>query len=578
MTAKFHTNPSLTCELITTILNECEGFMFSVLGLLKNKFNDFSDHQQWLDANQREELLDNFEFENPFEVRRTLEQQVEALRENFNFIESEEVLLGYNEDLVLDKGTCTYEPKMVLEKFQYVKVVDVLTMVLSNDIVREAILNEVPSANGVLVSRDKYLKQYEAYKAWCRERGTPYISEDSLLVYVWKLPVEDGYVASTIKAYLSMVKACIKAFDGVDIGAYVNVNSYVRTASKRHKPKKARILTAQQLHQFCNVAPDAEFFLIKVILIIGVIGCCRKSELLELQMAYVTVTDTSILIDIPPEVTENNTADTFSIVGPFHVIVKRYLEARKNIDNEKFFLLYRDGTFINSACGDRTIGALPKTVGEFLGSPEPERYTSHSIRRSSSTVYAESGCTDTELRLHGRWKSTSCASGYSEDTDYRRHKVSAQITNAIIPEQALQDQTISVFSNHQNIFPKTAKNPLFPKTAKKLLSHLARNKSTNSSATVTSGMSSDITAPCGQRNSPILSNSITSARQQLSKFVRKPFTGTNKTVSSGMANIFSAPLGQHHSTSSPTVANRAAVVMQVPTASTHVTVAGPMLA
>ncbi|KAJ8678625.1 hypothetical protein QAD02_014412 [Eretmocerus hayati] len=410
---------------------------------------------------------------------------------------------------------------------------------------REAKLPTLPP-----VPRDKYLKHYEAYKAWCRERGTPHISEDSLLIYVRKLSVE-----ATIKANLSMVKACIKAFDGVDIGAYVNVNSHVRTASKKHKPKKARILTAQQLHQFCNVAPDAEFFLIKVILIVGVIGCCRKSELVKLLMAYVTVTDTSILIDIPPEVTKTNTANTFSIVGPSYVIVKRYLEARKNIDNEKFFLLYRDGTFIDSACGDRTIGAIPKTVAEFLGLPEPERYTSHSIRRSSATVYAESGCTDTE-----------------------RHKVSAQITNAILPEEALQDQKISVFSNHWNIFPETAKKPWFPKTAKKPLSHLARNKSSNSSATVTSGMSSDITAPSGQRNSPILSNSITSARQQLSKFVRKPFTGTNKTVSSGMANIFSAPRGQHHSTSLPSVANRAAVVMQVPTASTHVTVAGPMLA
>ncbi|KAJ8668472.1 hypothetical protein QAD02_010135 [Eretmocerus hayati] len=152
MIAEFHTNPSLTCELITTILNECEGFMFSVLDLLKTKFNDFLDHRQWLDANQKEELLDNFEFENPFEGRRTLEQQVEALRENFNFIESEGVPLGYREDLVLDRETCTYEPKMVLEKFQYVNVIDVLTMVLSNDVVREAILNERPSANGILGS------------------------------------------------------------------------------------------------------------------------------------------------------------------------------------------------------------------------------------------------------------------------------------------------------------------------------------------------------------------------------------------------------------------------------------------
>ncbi|KAJ8675626.1 hypothetical protein QAD02_011412 [Eretmocerus hayati] len=297
-----------------------------------------------------------------------------------------------------------------------------------------------------------------SHKSWGSSRGTPHISEDSLLVYVRKLFLDDGYVASFIKAQLSMTKACIEALDDVDIGSYVNVNSFMRTASKTHKPKKARILTAEQIHNFRNIAQDEEYFLIKVISIIGLIGCCRKSELVYLSMKYLTVSERSILIDIPAEVTKTNTPNTFSIVGPFYVIIKRYLHARRNIDNDRFFLLYRNGTFIDSACGDRTIGSVPKTVAEFLGLPEPERDTSHSIRRSSATVYAESGCTDTELKLHGRWKSTSCASGYLEDTDYRRHKVSALITNAIPPQQANENQTITVQSNHQNFFQKQPKN------------------------------------------------------------------------------------------------------------------------
>ncbi|KAJ8669314.1 hypothetical protein QAD02_000573 [Eretmocerus hayati] len=374
---------------------------------------------------------------------------------------------------------------------------------------REAKLDTLP-----LASRAKYMKEYEAYKAWCVSRGTPFISEDSLLVYVRTLS-QDGYVASTIRAALSMIKACIKAYDGVDIGAYVNVNSYMRNASGKHKPKKARVLTSQQLHTFCNFAPDDEYFLIKVILIVGVIGCCRKSELVYLMMKYVTVTASSILIDIPPEVTKTFTANTFSIVGPFYTIVRRYLESRKNIANERFFLVYRSGSFIDCACGDKTIGSVPKVVAKFLGLPEPERYTSHSIRRSSATVYAESGCTDTELRLHGRWKSNSCASGYLEDTDIRRHKVSAQITNAILPEYHLSNEPITISYNHENQYPKLAKKTLPVSTRQqsnsvtKALSVPPRKQSKGSTSTVTSSMLGNLPVPSKKRSStsmPSMSN------------------------------------------------------------------------
>ncbi|KAJ8665302.1 hypothetical protein QAD02_006964 [Eretmocerus hayati] len=339
---------------------------------------------------------------------------------------------------------------------------------------KEAKLETLPP-----VSRAKYLKQYEAYKTWCISEKTPYLDEESLLVYLRKLTNEDKHVATTIKSHVSMIKACIKAYDGVDIGHYQNVNAYLKNQSKKHKPKKARILTTQQLHAFCTLAPDDEYFLIKVILIVGVIGCCRKSELVYLLMSYVTVTNSSIVIDIPSEVTKNLMKNTFSIVGPFFTIVKRYLDARKHIKHERFFLTYRDGNFINLACGEKTIGGVPKAVAEFLGLPEPERYTSHSIRRSSATVYAESGCTEVELKRHGRWASSSCAFGYLEDTDLMRHKVSNQITHAILPQFAPQNQVINVQYNHVNQISKVMSKPT---------SLVARKVPKRVNSTVTSAM------------------------------------------------------------------------------------------
>ncbi|KAJ8665038.1 hypothetical protein QAD02_006700 [Eretmocerus hayati] len=285
------------------------------------------------------------------------------------------------------------------------------------------------------VSKAKYLKRYNDFKSWCESRNTDLLSEESLLVYLRTLRVVDGNAASTLRSVHSMIKACVKVYHNFDIGVFPNVNSYLSNLSRRHIPKKAFILTTQHMNQFVVEAPDIEYFLIKVILIIGVIGCCRKSELKNMLMRYVTLTENAVYINVPAETTKNFQKNSFSIVGPFYLVVRRYLEARRYINNDRFFLTYRNGSFINEAAGDRTIGSVPKKVAEYLGLSQPERYTSHSIRRSSATAYAETGCNEVELMRHGRWQSLKCASGYVEDTKFGKHKVSHLITNAILPSQ-----------------------------------------------------------------------------------------------------------------------------------------------
>ncbi|KAJ8684953.1 hypothetical protein QAD02_020746 [Eretmocerus hayati] len=275
------------------------------------------------------------------------------------------------------------------------------------------------------ISKAKYLKRYDDYMTWCKGQKTHPLSEKSLLVYLRKLNVVDENAASTIRSVHSMIKACAKAYHNFDIGIFSNVNSYLSNLSRCHEPKKAYILSTEQMQTFVMTAPDIEYFLIKVILIIGVIGCCRKSELVYLMMKYVTLTDNA-------------------------PVIRHYFEARKLINNKRIFLTFRHGSFINEAAGERTIASVPRKVAEYLGLPEPHRYTSHSIRRSSATAYAGTGCIDIELMRHGRWRNIKCASGYVEDTKYSKRKIAHLISNAIlIPQQ----QTSIVQYNFQTPIP-----------------------------------------------------------------------------------------------------------------------------
>ncbi|XP_023247244.1 uncharacterized protein LOC111643507, partial [Copidosoma floridanum] len=102
MTAKFHCNSSITGAAVTTFLDE---FVFPI--------NNF------------------FELGEPFKNFKSYEQQVQALIENTTYIEPIEIPLGYRLDSRLNKKTNCYEPKRVVESFQYVPVITVLEMVLS---------------------------------------------------------------------------------------------------------------------------------------------------------------------------------------------------------------------------------------------------------------------------------------------------------------------------------------------------------------------------------------------------------------------------------------------------------------
>ncbi|KAJ8669542.1 hypothetical protein QAD02_000801 [Eretmocerus hayati] len=300
-----------------------------------------------------------------------------------------------------------------------------------------AIAREIKLGTLPTTSRNNYQKKYNAYLDWCKaNKIEEYLSENALLVYLQTLKVDKNYAASTIRATHSMIKACMKAYDNKDVGGYIHVNSFMKTHSKRHKPKKSYVFTALQLQQFFQNASNEEYLLIKALVAVGVIGCCRKGELVKMLMSYVTAMPDAYLIRIPAEVTKTLTENTFMVVGPFYTVLKRYLEARKKINHERFFLTQRDGVFINSPAGDKTVSNAFKVVATFLKLPEPERYTGHCIRRTSATVYAETSCNDRELMRHGRWKNIQCASGYVQDTRFIGEKVSRLITNAIVPDQS----------------------------------------------------------------------------------------------------------------------------------------------
>lgn len=138
-------------------------------------------------------------------------------------------------------------------------------------------------------------------------------------------------------------------------------------------------------------------------------------------------------------VTKNNVCRSFTIAGDLYHICKQYMQARpQSCDFDRFFFKFSNGKCANQPIGINKFGSTPKEIAEHLGLPNPELYTGHSLRRTSTTLLVNAGGDLLTLKRHGGWKSSTVAEGYVADSITNKQKICQQITSGIVlKKQAL---------------------------------------------------------------------------------------------------------------------------------------------
>lgn len=170
-----------------------------------------------------------------------------------------------------------------------------------------------------------------------------------------------------------------------------------------------------------NIFLNTSLFLIKyitllqVVLILGVMGACRRQELHDLKFDDVKDLGSSLLVSIPNSKT--NVSRAFTVTGKYYAICKKYMNLRPEACKSQYF-------FVNYYCGKCTVqnvginkfGNMGKQIATYLNLPDPQSYTGHCFRRSSATMLVDAGGDITSLKRHGGWKSTTVAEGYIDES------------------------------------------------------------------------------------------------------------------------------------------------------------------
>ncbi|XP_044593071.1 uncharacterized protein LOC123270949 [Cotesia glomerata] len=190
----------------------------------------------------------------------------------------------------------------------------------------------------------------------------------------------------------------------------------------------------------------------KVILILGFCGAMRCKELSLLNHNDVEYVGSKFIVSVRD--TKNYYPRSFVIMNKYYHLVKKYIALRpKNCTSEKFFLCYRNGRCIRQLMGKIKICIVPQKIARFLNLPDPEGYTGHCFRRTSTTLLANSGASLTTIKQHGGWRSSSVAEGYIENSLQNKTRIFNKIINSE-NQQPLHEKKRTPISSNESASQK----------------------------------------------------------------------------------------------------------------------------
>lgn len=111
-------------------------------------------------------------------------------------------------------------------------------------------------------SKSKYELSYKKFMDWMLEHEVKNISENVLTAYMKYLSKD--LRPSTLWTTYSMLRTMLNIKKNVDISTYCKLKSFLKLKSSGYKPKKAKILTSEEMKTFLLEAPDEEYLFTKV--------------------------------------------------------------------------------------------------------------------------------------------------------------------------------------------------------------------------------------------------------------------------------------------------------------------------
>lgn len=225
-----------------------------------------------------------------------------------------------------------------------------------------------------------------------------------------------------------------------------NCACFLKNINSSYQKKQANFFTKDDVNKFLDEAPNSGAFLLdKVILLFGIFGGCRSiSELLPITFDDIKIIDEAgiwVNFTSPKRRGQPGKMYRFLIPSEFSHFWVQYSKAlgskaKGNIfkscpSKEREDISRCHWSFIDANLGKNSITKHIQAIARWLDKDDPFSFTSHSLRRTSATLMADSGATSTQLQTHFGWKNQATANTYVEESKSSKIQAANMISSTI---------------------------------------------------------------------------------------------------------------------------------------------------
>ncbi|PSN51584.1 hypothetical protein C0J52_20793 [Blattella germanica] len=117
---------------------------------------------------------------------------------------------------------------------------------------------------------------------WLKEHDVD-INENNILAY-YVLGNSKLTSPGSLWSEFSMLKTMIKLSNGIDIGSFNKLLCFLKMKTVGHRPKKSKVFSRENVSKFLNNALNEKYLLMKVVMIMGIPGACRREKLVKIMI------------------------------------------------------------------------------------------------------------------------------------------------------------------------------------------------------------------------------------------------------------------------------------------------------
>jgi integrase len=199
-----------------------------------------------------------------------------------------------------------------------------------------------------------------------------------------------------------MLNKYFKIYNMIDLNDCVLITDFLKRGEKSHLTKKSSVLSRADIDTFLLIPSDDDLIVHKCVLIVGVHGLLRISELTDLTFKDVSKKDNLYSIYVAKSKTDiAKKGFVFYVSGTDVKYIDDYLSCFDKINaTSRFFCKLQNGKGTARCIGKNTIGK--KLIAQKLKICDPQLFTGHCFRRSGATILSDSGASKLTLKRAGR--------------------------------------------------------------------------------------------------------------------------------------------------------------------------------